>query len=124
MTEQIRQNPFCVISIATYGENEMHDIQTNSSWSENPYGTEYAVVPDEMVQDILATRGYCDIVLNENGTEVVSFTANAIPEPEPKSEPEPTETQATALEKLIETLYKAGKLTEEEYNEIINSNRT
>lgn len=85
MTEQTRKNWFCVISIATYGENEMHDIQTNSSWSKNPYGEEYAVVPDALVQDILATRGYCDIVLNDDGTEVVSFTAREIPEiPEPE----------------------------------------
>lgn len=91
MTEQIRQNPFCVISIATYGENKMHDIQTNSGWDENPYGAEYAVVPDEMVQAILFTRGYCDIVLNEDGTEVVSFTAREIPEPKPIPEQPPTE---------------------------------
>jgi hypothetical protein len=88
MTEQIKENPFCVISIATYGENEMHDIQTNSGWSKNPYGDGYAVVSDEMVQDILETKGYCDIVLNDDGTEVVSFTARDIPEPEAvKAEP-------------------------------------
>ena len=79
----IRKNPFCVISIKTYGEHEMHDVQTNSGWIENPYGEDYAVVPDDMVQDILATQGYCDIVLNENKTEVVSFVAREIPEPEP-----------------------------------------
>ena len=82
--EHIRQNPLCVISIATYGEYEMHDIQTNSGWSKNPYSEEYAVVPDDMVQDIMETRGFCDIVLNEEGTEVVSFIAREIPEiPEP-----------------------------------------
>lgn len=85
MTENTRQNPFCVISIATYGENEMHDIQTNSGWTENPYGEEYAVVPDDVVQDVLETKGFCDIVLNDNNTEVVSFTARDIPElPEPE----------------------------------------
>lgn len=84
--EQIKQNPFCVISIATHGENEMHYIQTNSGWSENPYGKDYAVVPDEMVQDIMATKGFCDITLNEDGTEVVSFIAREIPEiPEPET---------------------------------------
>lgn len=90
--EQTRQNPFCVISIATFGEYEIHDIQTNSSWCKNPYGEEYAVVPDNMVQDIMQTRGFCDIVLNEDNTEVVSFTAREIPviqEPEqPVSEME------------------------------------
>ena len=74
MAEQTRKNPLCVISIATYGDNEMHDIQMNSGWSKNPYGEEYAVVPDDLVEDIFATRGYCDIVLNDDNTEVVSFT--------------------------------------------------
>lgn len=90
--EQTRQNPLCVISIATYGEYEIHDIQTNSGWSKNPYAEEYAVVPDEMVQDIMETKGFCDIVLNDDNTEVVSFTAREIPvieEPEtPVSETE------------------------------------
>lgn len=90
MTEQIRQNPFCVISIATYGENEMHDIQTNTAWNKNPYGAEYVVVPDKMVQDILKTKGFCDIELNEDGTEMISFTAREIPEIEPIELP-PTE---------------------------------
>lgn len=70
-----RQNPFCVISKETYGEHKRHDIQTNSGWSANPYGEDYAVVPDEMVDAICETGGYCDIELNEDGTEIVSFTA-------------------------------------------------
>lgn len=74
-----RENPFCVISKATFGEYAVHDIQTNSSWGENPYPEEYAVVPDDMVHDIMETLGFCDIVLNEDETEVVSFTANEIP---------------------------------------------
>ena len=82
------KNLFCVISIDTYGANEVHDIQTNSSWTKNPYGNEYAVVPTEMVEDILTTKGYCDIVLNDDKTEVVSFVAREIPEPEPIPEPE------------------------------------
>jgi hypothetical protein len=91
MTENTRKNHFCVISLTTYGEYEVHDIQTNSGWSENPYGEEYAVVPDAMVQDIMETRGFCDIILNDEGTEVVSFTAREIPEiPEPEIEYEPT----------------------------------
>jgi len=74
-----RVNPFCVISKATFGEYAVRDIQTNSGWSENPY-SDYAVVPDDMVVSILETRGFCDITLNEDGTEVVSFTAREIPE--------------------------------------------
>lgn len=74
-----RVNPFCVISKATFGEYAVHDIQTNSAWGENPYGEDYAVVTDDMVVSILETRGFCDITLNEDGTEVVEFTAREIP---------------------------------------------
>lgn len=100
-----RVNPYCVISKATFGEYAVRDIQTNSGWSENPYGDTYAVVPDDMVQAILETRGFCDISLNEDGTEVVSFTAMEIPEI-PTPEPEPTEEQKRIAEletKLAET---------------------
>lgn len=86
-----RENPFCVISKATFGEYSVHDIQTNSAWGENPYGEEYAVVPDEMVQDIMETLGFCDIILNEDETDVVSFEAREIPTIEPPKETtEPT----------------------------------
>ena len=82
-----RVNPFCVISKSVYGEYAVHDIQTNSAWSENPY-KDYAVVPDEMVLAIQETRGFCDIELNEDGTEVVEFTAREIPSiPEAPHEP-------------------------------------
>ena len=83
-----RVNPFCVISKNTFGEYAVRDIQTNSAWSANPYGEDYAVVPDEMVLEIKETRGFCDIVLNEDGTEVVEFTAREIPViPEPEAPP-------------------------------------
>lgn len=84
-----RVNDFCVISKETMGEYAVRDIQTNSAWSENPYGEDYAVVPDAMVPDIMETNGFCDIVLNEDETEIVSFTAREIPEI-PTAEPEPT----------------------------------
>lgn len=94
MNENIRQNPLCVISKDAFSDYKIHDIQTNSGWSENPYGEEYAIVPDDMVQDIIETRGFCDIELNEDGTEVVSFVAKEIPEiPEP-------ETPASEMEQL------------------------
>ena len=93
-----RNNAFCVISKATYGDYAVRDIQTNSAWSGNPYGSDYAVVPDDMVEDILATRGFCDIVLNEDGTEIVSFTAREIPEiPEQEREPSTEEILNTLL---------------------------
>lgn len=75
-----RVNDFCVISKETMGEYAVRDIQTNSAWNANPYGEDYAVVPDDKVTAIMETRGFCDIVLNEDGTEVVEFTAREIPE--------------------------------------------
>lgn len=103
-----RKNPFCVISKATYGDYAVRDIQTNSAWSENPYGDDYAVVPDDLVAGILATNGFCDIELNEDGTEVVSFTALEIPEiPEPEAQPTQldwVEAQVTYTAMMTDTL--------------------
>ena len=102
-----RVNPFCVISKQTFGEYEVRDIQTNSAWSANPYGEDYAVVPDDMVLAIQETRGFCDIVLNEEETEVVSFTAREIPEiPEPPHEPTTEERLAQLEEYDTELLYQ------------------
>lgn len=94
----IRKNPFCVISKATFGDYAVRDIQTNNAWSSNPYGSDYAVVPDDLVVGILATNGFCDIVLNEDGTEVVEFTPLEVPEiPEPEPEPSTEEILNTLL---------------------------
>lgn len=83
-----------VISKSTFGDYCIHSIQFNSTWAKNPYGEDYAIVPDNMVEAILETRGFCDIELNEEGTEVVSFTPLEIPKiPEPEQEP-------TEIEKL------------------------
>ena len=95
MTENIRKNDFCVIC-KTPNENGWYDIQTNSAWSANPYGEDFAVVPDDMVEAILETCGYCDLELNEDGTEVVAFTAREIPTIEPEEEPTPTPTTNAA----------------------------
>ena len=88
MTEtKTRKNNFCVISKEA-NENGWRDLQKNSAWSCNPYGETFAVVPDDMIEAIWETCGYCDIELNEDGTEVVSFTAKEIPVlPEPECEP-------------------------------------
>ena len=96
-----RQNPFCVISKDTFGDYAVHDIQTNIGWTKNPYGDTYAVVPDDMVTGIVETCGFCDITLNEDGTEVVSFTARKIPdipaEPETETEEVTTNDLANAI---------------------------
>lgn len=93
----MRKNAFCVISIEA-NENGWHDLQTSSGWGENPYGEGYAVVPDDMVPSIMETRGFCDIELNEDGTEVVAFTALEIPE---FPEPEPEATQLDIIEAQV-----------------------
>lgn len=67
-----RENPFCVISKEVF-ENGAHDIQTNSALGGNPYGDDYVIVPDDMVAAIMETNGFCDIVLNVDGTEIVAF---------------------------------------------------
>lgn len=67
-----------VISKSTFGEYGVRDIQCNANWCSCPY-SDYALIPDSMVEGILATQGYCDITLNSDGTEVMSFTARAIP---------------------------------------------
>ena len=91
-----RVNYFCVIAKEPW-ENGGRDLQTNSSWSSNPNPDVYAVVPDDMVPAIQETNGFCDIVLNEDGTEVVSFTPLKIPE-FPVPEPEPTAEQKRVAE--------------------------
>lgn len=78
-----------IISKNEFGDYNIHDIQTNSSWVKNPYD-DYAIVPDDMVEDILTTCGFCDIELNEDGTEIVSFTAREIPDI-PQDEAEATQ---------------------------------
>lgn len=88
----------CVISKVTFGEFDARDIQTNSSWAGNPYGDDYAVVPESLVDGIVATKGFCDIELNEDGTEVVSFTPREIPEIIPPQKQPTTEERLAALE--------------------------
>lgn len=114
MTEEIieeiteRKNPICVVSKETYGEYGVRDIQTNSGWMGNPYGDDYALVPDEFVHDIIETKGFCDIELNEEGTEVVRFTPKDIPEiTETASGPTPMdklEAQVTYTAMMTDTL--------------------
>ena len=109
MTEEIitRKNPFCVISKVS-NRNGWRDLQANSAWSANPYGDDFAVVPDELVESIMETCGYCDIELNEDGTEIISFTPIAIPT-FPEQEPQPSqldiiEAQVTYTAMMTDTL--------------------
>jgi hypothetical protein len=67
-----------VISKATFGSYNVRDIQCNANWDCCPY-SDYALIPDSLVDGILATQGYCDITLNDAGTVVTGFTARSIP---------------------------------------------
>lgn len=67
-----------VISKSTFGKYDVHDIQCNANWCNCPY-SDYALIPSYLVDAILATQGYCDITLNNAGTEVVAYTARSIP---------------------------------------------
>ena len=92
-----RKNSFCVISKEA-NENGWHDLQKNSAWSANPDTDYFVVVPDDMVDAIWETCGYCNIELNEDGTEVVSFVATEIPV---FPEPEPEATQLDLIEAQV-----------------------
>jgi hypothetical protein len=105
-----RKIPFCVISKKEFGEHSIRDIQTNTAWHENPYGEEYAVVPENLVEDIIETNGFCDIELNEDSTEVVSFTRREIPETITKNKKPTTEERLKALEMAM--LEQIGVVTE------------
>ena len=91
-----------VISTATFGEHEVSDIQCNANWCSCP-DSDYALIPDELVEGILATQGYCDIALNADGTEVTGFTARTIP-----SVP-----YECCAEKPVELLWQNSKPTSE-----------
>ena len=85
----MRKNFICVISEATFGEYNIHQIQTNGGWTEDPKLEGYALVPDEMAEGIMETGGFCDITV-ENGV-VTGFMAREIPDI-PDQEPEAEKT--------------------------------
>ena len=101
----IRENPFCIVSKETFGELNVHSIRTSTAWSENPDPDNFAIVPDEMVPSILDTNGFCDIILNDDGTEVVSFTAREILEiPDSEHEQEEHETNEVSWDAMAEAI--------------------
>ena len=68
-----------IISKKTYGERNKRYTYSSEAWVENPYPDDCAIVPSHLEELIKQTQGYCDIKLNKDGTEVVSFTAREIP---------------------------------------------
>ena len=67
-----------VISKSTFGSYAVRDIQCNANWCSCPY-SDYALIPENLVEGVLATKGYCDITLNSDGTEITAFKARTIP---------------------------------------------
>ena len=67
---------------------DFHDVSSNSGWGENPNPNDYVVVPDNMVDTFNAEREdklVISIVMNEDETELVSYTVvdnPVVPEPE------------------------------------------
>lgn len=72
----------------------------------------WAVVPDDMETPNFPF-GEVEVEEVDGVTTVTKWVAGTIPEAEEPEQP------TSKVEQLIEILYKAGKLTEEEYNEII-----
>lgn len=58
--------------------NSAKEIRTNVEYNEEQY-LDFAIVPPEIVDGIVATNGYCDLELSKDGKTVVSFTAREIP---------------------------------------------
>lgn len=114
-------------------DNGAHRNQEGVFFKIPPEG--WAVIPDDMETpnfpfgEIVTTEETVTEVETVDGEEVekvigtrqvvTKWIAGTIPEEEPEAE-EP-ETPVSKVDQLIETLYKAGKLTEEEYNEIVRS---
>ena len=68
-------------------ENNFHPFESQSHrtkcWQDG-----YIAVPPELVEEVVATGGYCDLII-EDGV-LVSVTPTEKHEPEPVPEPEPT----------------------------------
>jgi hypothetical protein len=90
-------------------ENGSHRNQTGELLA-IPEG--WAVIPDDMETPNFPF-GEIEVEEIDGVMTVVKWVAGTLPEVE---EPEPL----SKVEQLIETLYKAGKLTEEEYRAITN----
>lgn len=86
-------------------KNGSHRNQTGEFLS-IPEG--WAVIPDDM-----ETPNFPFGEVEVEGNVVTKWTAGVIPEAEEPQAP------ISKVEQLIETLYKAGKLTEEEYKTIV-----
>ena len=88
------------------------DIQIGIEWDDEICSI-FAVIPDELLDGILATGGWCDVEVSEDGKTVVNFTATEIPEYIRKREEEPTvDERIDALEKENATLKEEKAMQE------------
>lgn len=55
------------------------EIILNVEWDAEIYKN-FAIIPDNLLEGILATKGWCDLELSEDGKTVIGFTATEIPE--------------------------------------------
>lgn len=101
-----------IIEIKTL-ENGSHRNQTGD-FKTIPEG--WAVIPDEMETPNFPF-GDAETEEKDGVMTVTKWTAGTIPEAEEPEQP------VSKLDKVIEALYKAGKLTEEEYQEIVGGEK-
>ena len=83
------------------------EILTNIEFDEGAYKT-FAVIPDNLLDGILETRGWCELELSDDGKTVVNFIATEIPEYIRKRKEEPT------LEERIAALAEENATLKEE----------
>lgn len=85
-----------------FGSSDSHAYQRRQISIGVEYDEEqhesFAIFPDSMIDELLATEGFCELELSEDGKEVISFTPLEIPD-YAKEPTEPTaEERIAALE--------------------------
>lgn len=82
-------------------ENGQHMFESQSHRTEC-WMAGYLPVPFEFEETVFGCMGFCDIELNEDGTEIINITALEIPDPEPDPvpEPEPVEPEPSVWDEM------------------------
>lgn len=90
------------------------EINAQANGSHRNQTGEFTSIPDgwAVIPDDMETPNFPFGEVEVEGNVVTKWTAGVMPEIE-------EETPVSKVELLIETLYKAGKLTEEEYKTIV-----
>jgi hypothetical protein len=69
-------------------ENGQHHFESQSHRTEC-WMDGFIAVPPELEGTVFECMGFCDIELNEDGTEIINITALEVPDPEPEPIPDP-----------------------------------